>query len=493
MPGVTAVGAGSGFSSVRMIPTIPPVADTDTPPVPSFASRFVATRWIDSPTFSNFTTGVATVADVMAPVEDDVPGAGAPSRNPNTVAPKFATEKSGKFVFASMLLATGTVTPLAEIELSVNCLDVVFTLIVTSPFTAAKSVTLTVSVPVAYRTMPGVTAVGAGSGFSSVRMIPTIPPVADAMAPVEDDVPGAGAPSRNPNTVAPKFATEKSGKFVFASMLLATGTVTPLAEIELSVNCLDVVFTLIVTSPFTSAKSVTLTINVPVAYRTMPGVIAVGAGSGFSSVRMIPTIPPVADTDTPPVASFASRFVATRWIDSPTFSNFTTGVATVADVMAPVEDDVPGAGAPSRNPNTVAPKFATEKSGKFVFASMLLATGTVTPLAEIELSVNCLDVVFTLIVTSPFTAAKSVTLTVSVPVAYRTMPGVTAVGAGSGFSSVRMIPTIPPVADTDTPPVPSFASRFVATRWIDSPTFSNFTTGVATVADVMAPRSEEHT
>src|SRR6267142_1398353 len=281
MPGVIAVGAGSGFSSVKMTPTIPPVADTDTPPVASLASRFVATRWIDSPTFSNFTTGVATVADVMAPVEDDVPGAGAPSRNPNTVAPKFAT-----------------------------------------------------------------------------------------------------------------------------------------------------------------AKSVTLTVSVPVAYRTMPGVTAVGAGSGFSSVRMIPTIPPVADTDTPPVPSFASRFVATRWIDSPTFSNFTTGVATVADVIAPVADDVPGAGAPSRNPNFFDETSATEKSGKFVFASMLLAIGTVTPLAEIELSVNCLDVVFTLIVTSPFTAAKSVTLTVSVPVAYRTMPGVTAVGAGSGFSSVRMIPTI---------------------------------------------------
>src|SRR6267143_668390 len=361
MPGVIAVGAGSGFSSVRMIPTIPPVADTDTPPVPSFASRFVATRWIDSPTFSNFTTGVDTVADVMAPVEDDVPGAAAPSRNPNTVAPKFATEKSGKFVFASIELATGSV-------------------------------------------MPGVTAVGAGSGFSSVRMIPTIPPVADTdtppvasfasrfvatrwidsptfsnfttgvatvadvIAPVADDVPGAGAPSRNPNTVAPKFATEKSGEFVFASMLLATGTVTPLAEIEASVNCLVVVFTLIVTSPFTSAKSVTLTISVPVAYRTMPGVIAVGAGSGFSSVRMIPTIPPVADTDTPPVASLASRFVATRWIDSPTFSNFTTGVATVADVIAPVTGSVHGASPPSRNPNTFNPTSATEKSGKFVFA-----------------------------------------------------------------------------------------------------------------------------
>src|SRR6267143_1458255 len=308
MPGVIAVGAGSGFSSVRMIPTIPPVADTDTPPVPSFASRFVATRWIDSPTFSNFTTGVDTVADVMAPVEDDVPGAAAPSRNPNTVAPKFATEKSGKFVFASIELATGSV-------------------------------------------MPGVTAVGAGSGFSSVRMIPTIPPVADTdtppvasfasrfvatrwidsptfsnfttgvatvadvIAPVADDVPGAAAPSRNPNTVAPKFATEKSGK------------------------------------------------------------------SGFASVRMIPTIPPVADTDTPPVPSFASRFVATRWIDSPTFSNFTTGVATVADVIAPVEDDVPGAAAPSRNPFFVTATSTTEKSGKFVFASIELATGTVTLLA----------------------------------------------------------------------------------------------------------------
>src|SRR5258705_440962 len=212
MPGVTAVGAGAGFSSVRMIPTIPPVADTDTPPVPSFASRFVATRWIDSPTFSNFTTGVATVADVIAPVADDVPGAAAPSRNPNTVAPRW---------------------------------------IASPPF----------------------------SNF------PTgVATVADVMAPVEDDVPGAGAPSRNPNTVAPKFATEKSGKFVFASIELATGTVTPLAEIEASVNCLDVVFTLIVTSPFTSAKSVTLTINVPVAYSTMPGVTAVGAGSGFSSV-----------------------------------------------------------------------------------------------------------------------------------------------------------------------------------------------------------------
>src|SRR5258706_602529 len=319
MPGVTAVGAGAGFSSVRMIPTIPPVADTDTPPVPSFASRFVATRWIDSPTFSNFTTGVATVADVIAPVADDVPG--------------------------------------------------------------------------------------------------------------------AAAPSRNPNTVAPKFATEKSGKFVFASMLLATGTVTPLAEIEASVNCLDVVFTLIVTSPFTSAKSVTLTINVPVAYSTMPGVTAVGAGSGFSSVRMIPTIPPVADTDTPPVPSFASRFVATRWIDSPTFSNFTTGVATVADVIAPVADDVPGAAAPSRNPNTVAPKFATEKSG-VVFASIALATGTVTPLAEIEASVNCLDVVFTLIVTSPFTSAKSVTLTISVPVPYRTTPGSTITIPTAALSAV---------------------------------------------------------
>src|SRR5882672_11738460 len=301
MPGVTAVGAGSGFSSVRITPMEPPVADTDTPPVASFASRFVATRWIDSPTFSNFTTGVATVADVMAPVEDDVPG--------------------------------------------------------------------------------------------------------------------AGAPRRMPKIVTPKFATEKSGEFVFASMLLATGTDTPLAEIEASVNGLDVLFTLIVTSPFTSAKSVTLTISVPVAYRTMPGVIAVGAGSGFSSVRMIPTIPPVTDTPKPPVARFTPRFVATRWIDSPTFSNFTTGVATVADVMAPVEDDVPGAGAPSRNPNTVAPKFATEKSGKFVFASIELATGTDTPLAEIEASVNCLDVVFTLIVTSPFTSAKSVTLTISVPVA----------------------------------------------------------------------------
>src|SRR5258707_1102091 len=108
MPGVTAVGAGSGFSSVRMIPTIPPVAHTGPPPVASFAPRFVATRWIDPPTFSNFTPGVATVADVLAPVADDVPGAAAPSRNPNTVAPKFAPEKPGEFVFASMLLATGT-------------------------------------------------------------------------------------------------------------------------------------------------------------------------------------------------------------------------------------------------------------------------------------------------------------------------------------------------------------------------------------------------
>ena len=85
------------------------------------------------------------------------------------------------------------------------------------------------------------------------------------LAGTSDDVPGAAAPSRNPNTVAPKFATEKSGKFVFASMLLATGTVTPPAAIEASVNCLAVVFTLIVTSPFTSAKSVTLTVSVPVA------------------------------------------------------------------------------------------------------------------------------------------------------------------------------------------------------------------------------------
>src|SRR5467141_4605385 len=100
----------------------------------------------------------------------------------------------------------------------------------------------------------------------------------------------------------------------------------------------------------------------------MPGVIAVGAGSGFSSVRITPMEPPVADTDTPPVASFASRFVATRWIDSPTFSNFTTGVATVADVIAPVADDVPGAGAPSRNPIFFNDTATTEKSGKFVFA-----------------------------------------------------------------------------------------------------------------------------
>src|SRR5882672_2094027 len=327
-----------------MIPTIPPVADTDTPPVASFASRFVATRWIDSPTFSNFTTGVATVADVMAPVEDDVPG--------------------------------------------------------------------------------------------------------------------AGAPRRMPKIVTPKFATEKSGKFVFASMLLATGTVTPLAEIDASVNCLDVVFTLIVTSPFTSAKSVTLTISVPVAYRTMPGVIAVGAGSGFSSVRITPMEPPVADTDTPPVASFASRFVATRWIDSPTFSNFTTGVATVAEVMAPVADDVPGAGAPSRNPNTVAPKFATEKS-TVVLGRIGTGTGTRMPPAAIEGPVNAVALVFSTAVTSPFTSAKSVTLTISVPVAYSTSP----------VSSIT-IPTEALFADTDTPPTSIEATAPVTAIRTSLPTFS---------------------
>src|SRR5260221_621616 len=120
-----------------MIPTIPPVADTDTPPVPSFASRFVATRWIDSPTFSNFTTGVATVAEVRAPVEDDVPGAGAPSRNPNPAARKFATEKS-TVVLGRIGAGTGTRMLPAAIEGPVNAVALVFSTAVTSPFTSAK-------------------------------------------------------------------------------------------------------------------------------------------------------------------------------------------------------------------------------------------------------------------------------------------------------------------------------------------------------------------
>src|SRR5690242_13203452 len=107
---------------------------------------------------------------------------------------------------------------------------------------------------------------------------------------------------------------------------------------------------------------------------TMPGVIAVGAGSGFSSVSTTATLPPVADTDTPPAASFASRFVATRWISFPTFSNFTTGVDVVTSPTRTADELDDGAGAPRRNPNTVAPKFATEKSGTFVCAPIALGT-----------------------------------------------------------------------------------------------------------------------
>src|ERR1700745_1468270 len=112
---------------------------------------------------------------------------------------------------------------------------------------------------------------------------------------------------------------------------------------------------------------------------TMPGVIAVGAGSGFSSVSTTATLPPVADTDTPPVARFASRFVATRGISFPTFSNFTTGVDVVTSPTRMADEPDDGAGAPSRNPNTVVPKFATEKSGVVVLAAMAVGTVTVTP------------------------------------------------------------------------------------------------------------------
>src|SRR5436309_2242583 len=504
-PGVMWSRPGAGSSSVRMIAAEPLEAERETPPTLREASRLVATSRISLLlTFSNFTTGVVASASVAA-------GGAAPIRIPNTVAPKLATEKLGKVVCAAMVEGTVTVTPPAVMSPAAKSVARLFRTTVTSPFTEAKSLMLTDSVPVAYSTTPGVMWSRPGAGSSSVRMIAAEPLEAERETPPTlreasrlvatsrisllltfsnfttgvvasaSVAAGGAAPIRIPNTVAPKFATEKLGKVVWAAMVEGTVTVTPPAVMSPAAKSIARLFRTTVTSPFTEAKSLMLTDSVPVAYSTTPGVMWSRPGAGSSSVRMIAAEPLEAERETPPTLREASRFVATSRISLLlTFWNFTTGVVASASVAA-------GGAAPIRIPNTVAPKLATEKLGKVVCAAIAEGTVTVTPPAVISPAAKSVARLFRTTVTSPFTEAKSLMLTDSVPVAYSTTPGVMWSRPGAGSSSVRMIAAEPLEADSDTPPTLREASRLVATSRISLLlTFSNFTTGVVASASVAA-------